>query len=123
MPMMIWNDLVGSTRNFTVYGTINAGSPPANNELWLEVEYFEDATSPMATFIDNRMTNLLATPASQTADLASTWNGGGSGAGWSPFKLTVSFTAQQHGYAVARVKAAKASATYYIDPPGVGTLS
>ena len=122
MPMMIWNDLVGSTRNVTVYGTINAASPPANNELWLEAEYFEDSASPMASFVNDRMA-YLATPASQTADVASTWNGGGSGAGWSPFKLSVSLTAQQHGYIVCRVKAAKASTTYYIDPPGAGTLS
>ena len=49
----------------------------------------------------------------------STWNGGGSGAGWSPFKLTATLSSPQPGlagYLYARVRAAKASATFYIDP-------
>jgi hypothetical protein len=50
---------------------------------------------------------------------SSTWNGGGSGAGWSPFKLVAVLSAPQPGmagYLHARVRAAKASTTYYLDP-------
>jgi hypothetical protein len=49
---------------------------------------------------------------------SSTWNGGGSGAGWSPFKLVATLSSPQPGmagYLQARVRAAKVSTTYYID--------
>ena len=49
---------------------------------------------------------------------SSTWNGGGSGAGWSPFKLVATLSSpqpQMKGWIYATVRAAKASTTYYLD--------
>ncbi|MER8692388.1 MULTISPECIES: hypothetical protein [Mesorhizobium] len=52
----------------------------------------------------------MTTAAAQTSS-SETW--GGSTAS---FKLNVSFTPQQEGWILARVKAGKASATIYVDP-------
>ena len=66
---------------------------------------------------------LLSSNAAVASD-GSTWNGGGSGAGWSPFKLTTTLSSPQPGlagYLHARVRVGKASTTYYIDPKVVLT--
>ena len=77
--------------------------------MWLDVEYLGDASSPQASF-GNDSADILATAANQTSS-SETW--GGSTAA---FKLAVTFTALQKGWIYARVKVAKASSTFYIDP-------
>lgn len=109
------NALIGSTRNVTVYGTINSASLPNNNDIWIEVVYPVDSGDTLGGFVNSGPANPQSAGSSVTSD-TSTWNGGGSGAGWSPFLLTVSLTAQIKGPLTVRVKAAKASTTYYIDP-------
>ena len=62
--------------------------------------------------------SVLASNAAVASD-SSSWNGGGSGAGWTPFKLTATLSSPQPqlaGYLHARVRVAKPSTTYYIDP-------
>ena len=38
-PYAIWNATTGATVTVTVYGTINAGAVPNNDDIWIEVEY------------------------------------------------------------------------------------
>jgi hypothetical protein len=117
-PYAIWNPTTGANVTVTVYGTINAGALPNNDDIWLEVEYLGSSASPLGTIVMTTKSNLLAANAAVASD-ASTWNGGGSGAGWSPFKLTTTLSAPQPGmagYLNARVRAAKASTTFYLDP-------
>lgn len=109
------NKLIGSTRNVTVYGTINSASLPNNNDIWLEVVYPTDSGDTLGGFVNSGPANPQSTGSSVTSD-SSTWNGGGSGAGWSPFSLTVTLTAQLSGPLTVRIKAAKPSTTFYIDP-------
>lgn len=117
-PYGIWNDRTVTNVVVTVYGTINAGAVPNNDDIWLELEYLGSALTPLGTIVNTTKANVLAAAAAVASD-GSSWNGGGSGAGWSPFKLTKTLSAPQPGlpgYIHARVRAAKASATYYIDP-------
>jgi hypothetical protein len=117
-PYAIWNPTTGADVTVTVFGTINAGALPNNDDIWLEVEYLGSSSVPIGTIVASTKANLLAANAAVSSD-GSTWNGGGSGAGWSPFKLTITLSSPQPGmagYLHARVRAAKPSTTVYIDP-------
>jgi len=106
-PIAIWCDTTGSAKTATVECTGSAVA--TDKEMWLDVEYLGDATSPQGSFV-NDSSDLLTTAANQTTSAAS-WSGG-----TTPFKLAATFTPQQKGWVYARVKCAKVSATYYIDP-------
>jgi hypothetical protein len=117
-PYAIWNPTTGANVTVTVYGTINAGALPNNDDIWLEVEYLGSSSTPLGTIVTTTKANLLAANAAVASD-GSTWNGGGSGAGWLPFKLTATLSSPQPGmagYLHARVRAAKPSTTWYLDP-------
>jgi hypothetical protein len=117
LPLAIWNETTGANVTVTVYGTINSASLPTDGELWMEIQYLGSSGSPIASF-KTTSKSLLATAANVASD-GSTWNGGGSGAGWSPFKLVAVLTSpqpQMKGFIYINVRAGKASTTYYIDP-------
>jgi hypothetical protein len=117
-PYAIWNAVTGANVTVTVYGTINAGALPFNDDIWLEVEYLSASGSPLGTIVTTTKASVLAANAAVASD-SSTWNGGGSGAGWTPFKLVATLSSPQPGlagYLHARVRAAKPSTTYYLDP-------
>jgi hypothetical protein len=122
-PYAIWNATTGANVTVTLYGTINAGALPNNDDIWMEVEYLGSSGSPLGTIGTTTKASLLAANAAVASD-SSSWNGGGSGAGWSPFKLTTTLSSPQPGmagYIEARVRTAKASTTYYLDPMPVLT--
>ena len=117
-PYAIWNPTTGANVTVTVCGTVNAGALPNNDDIWIEVEYLSDTASPLGKIVTTTKASLLAANAAVASD-SSTWNGGGSGAGWSPFKLVAVLSAPQPGlagYLHARVRVAKPSLTVYIDP-------
>ena len=117
-PYAIWNAVTGANVVVTVYGTVNAGALPNNDDIWLEVEYLGSSASPLGKIVTTTKASVLAANAAVSSD-GSTWNSGGSGAGWLPFKLTTTLSSPQPGmagYIHARVRAAKPSTTYYIDP-------
>ena len=117
-PYAIWNTVTGSTVTVTVYGTINSASLPLNDDIWLEAEYLGDSSFPLGEIVTTTKATLLSSNAAVASD-GSSWNGGGSGAGWSPFKLTTTLSSPQPamaGYIEARVRVGKPSATYHIDP-------
>ena len=75
-------------------------------------------TKPLGKIVTTTKATVLSSNAAVASD-SSSWNGGGSGAGWSPFKLTLTLSSpqpQMAGFIEARVRVAKPSATYYIDP-------
>jgi hypothetical protein len=109
-PIAIWNDTTGSSVTATVEGIWGGGAVPNDNDVWVDVEYLSDASSPIASFVNDGTADLLATAAAQTTSSV-TWGGS-----TTKFKLNVSFTPQQKGFIYARVKCAKASSTFYIDP-------
>jgi hypothetical protein len=109
-PIAIWNDITGSAVTATVEGIWGGGAVPNDDDIWLDVEYLGDASSPQGSFVNDGKATLLTTAAGQTSS-TETWGGS-----TTKFKLGVSFTAQQKGWIYARVKCAKASSTFYIDP-------
>lgn len=113
-----WNTIVDpSTLTVTVYGTINAGAVPNNDEIWIEVVYLGSSGSPLGTIVNTTKANVLASGSAVSSD-SSTWNGGGSGGGWSPFKLVATLSSPKPQFAgpvEVRAYAAKASTTYYLD--------
>ena len=109
-PIAIWNDTTGSAKTATVEGIWGGGAVPLDNDIWLDVEYLGDASSPQGSFVNDGTPDLLATAANQ-ATSSVTWGGS-----TTKFKLAVAFTAQQKGWVYARVKCAKASSTFFIDP-------
>jgi hypothetical protein len=109
-PIAIWNDVTGSAVTATVEGVWGGGAVPNDDDIWLDVEYLGDASSPQGSFVNDGKADLLATAAGQTSSSA-TWGGS-----TTKFKLAVTFTPQQRGWIYARVKCAKASTTFYIDP-------
>jgi hypothetical protein len=109
-PIAIWNDTTGSAKTATVEGIWGGGAVPNDDDIWLEVEYLGDASSPQGSFVNDGKATVLTTAAAQTSS-SETWGGS-----TTKFKLNVTFTAQQKGWIYARVKCAKASSTFYIDP-------
>ncbi|MBZ9759505.1 hypothetical protein LB553_01210 [Mesorhizobium sp. CA8] len=107
-PIAIWNDTTGSSITATIEGI--AASLPNNDEIWIEVEYLGSASSPKSSFVRTCPADTLAAAAAVTTS-SSTWGGS-----TSAFKLAATFTPQQKGWIFVRVCAAKASATFYIDP-------
>lgn len=115
LPLRIWCPFSSGSHTIQVFGTINAGAVPNNDDFWCDLEYLGSSANPLGSFTSGTKANNLATGSPLTVD-TSTWNGGGSGAGWSPFSLTLTFSPLQAGYVYIYPKAAKASTTYYLDP-------
>ncbi|RWN30113.1 MAG: hypothetical protein EOR97_17220 [Mesorhizobium sp.] len=109
-PIAIWNDTTGSAVTATLQGIWGGGAVPNDDEIWVEAEYLGDASSPLASFVNDSKANILAAGAGQGAG-AGTWGGS-----TTKFALAVTFTPQQKGWVLLRVKAAKPSSTFYIDP-------
>ena len=107
-PIAIWNNTTGSAVTATV--ECIGAALPTDAEVWVDLEYLGDASSPQGSFVNDGTPDLLTTPAAQTTSTA-VW--GGSTAA---FKLAVTFTAQQAGWIYARTKIGKPSTTIYIDP-------
>ncbi len=106
----VWNDTTGSAKTATIEGIWGGGAVPNDDDIWIDVEYLGDASSPQGSFVNDGKADLLATAAAQTSSSV-TWGGS-----TTKFKLNVTFTAQQKGWIYCRVKCAKTSSTFYIDP-------
>ena len=115
-PIAIWNDRVTLPVTASVECMSNGSAMPRNDEVWLEVEYLGSAASPLASFASNGKSDLLTLGSIYTASTAP-WTG----LSTHKFKPVVTFTPQQRGWIFARVKIARPSNTYYVDP--VVTLS
>lgn len=107
-PMKRFNEVEDTPITVIVYGI--GASVPDNSKVWLEVDYFSAAGTPLGSVSSTRVASILTTPAAGSSD-TSVW--GGSTAA---FKLSATFTPTQPGTIVARVCVGEASATYYIDP-------
>jgi hypothetical protein len=110
IPLAIWNENINKTVNVSIYGTVNQGAPPSPNEIWPEILYYGTTGSLAGVRAWGGIPNIMygghsgvtgpgMTGANGTgctgpsgpwaADTTSTWNGGGGGAGWSPFVMTI----------------------------------
>lgn len=113
-PVAIWNDTVGSPVTVTICGISNlaAGALPNNDDIWIDVDYFSDATSTKMSHATSGKATVLDSNAACASD-SSSWGGSPTGGA---FKMSVTVTPQQKGYIYVNVKCAKASTTFYVDP-------
>ncbi len=111
MPIAIWNDKIGSPVTLTVYGIWSGGRLPFIDEIWIEIEHFGDASSTLATIVDNSKATYLTPQSAQHASDSSAWVG----LSGNTFAMPIIFTPQIVGYVTARVKAARVSTQFWID--------
>lgn len=108
-PIEIWQENVGSPVTITV--EIAGSGTLTNAEIWMEAGYLGSSSVPLATLVNNRATDIFATPTNVASSSAS-WAG-------SPAvtqKLQLTFTPQMKGLIKVRIFVAKPSTTVYIDP-------
>jgi hypothetical protein len=109
-PIAIWNDTTGSSVTAAIEGIWGGGAVPNNDDIWIDVEYLGSSGSPLASFANDGKTDILAAGTGHTSS-SQTWGGS-----TTKFKMAVTFTPQQKGWILVRVKVGKASSTFYIDP-------
>ncbi len=66
LAAVAWNDITGS-RSVTSYGIWNSSALPNNDELWSQVEYLGDASSPQGSFIQATKDDFVAANTALTA--------------------------------------------------------
>lgn len=108
-----WNDTT-SAITLTVEILRDSATNLKDDEVWIEASYLGTSGVPLGTFVSDTKADILATAADQTASSA-TWTTTGM-SNPNKQKLSVTFTPQEKGYIHYKVRAAKASATIYVDP-------
>lgn len=109
-----WIETVGSPVTLTVDILHDSATALTDAEVWVEVQYLGDASTPKGSFVTDAKANVLASAANQ-ASSAATWTTTGM-ANPNEQKLEVTFTPEQKGVALVTVCVAKASYTLYVDP-------
>ena len=116
-PYAVWNATTAGNVTVTIYGTINSGTLPNNDDVWAEFEFVSSSGALLGTIVTTTKASVLASNAAVASD-DQPGGGGGSALAGSPFKLTATLSSPQPGmagYIHARIRAAKASTTFYID--------
>ncbi len=111
--MAKWNTTVGSAITVTVDVIWDSVTNLTNGEVWLEVEYLGTSGVPLGTRVTDRVADVLASTADQTASSA-TWTTTGL-TNPNEQKLEVTFTPQEAGFIIGKVMLGKASTTIYVD--------
>lgn len=106
-----WNETVGSAVTVTVE-LCTENVVLTNADCYLEVEYLGTSGFPESVFVNSRVANVFAAPASLNTSSV-TWSGFTTAA---PQNISLTFTPQVKGTIRARVCVVKASATVYVDP-------
>lgn len=109
--LIVWNDTTGASKTVTIE-VVTDGVTLTDAEAWVEVEYLGTSGFPISSLAFDRAADILATPANQTTSSIS-WTTTGLS---SPVKqkLSTSFTPQEKGPLLIRVKLAKPSTTMYV---------
>lgn len=89
MPLAVWNEVTGADVTVTVNGTINSGSLPNNDEIWMDIEYLGTSGTPLGVIKTTTKASVLAANAAVASD-SSVWNGAitGPAATWDPATVT-----------------------------------
>ncbi len=109
----VYNSSVGGSLTATVEILRDNATNLTDADVWLEVNYLGTSGFPQGTLITDRVADVMATAANQTASSV-TWDTTGM-ANPNKQKLAVTFTPQEAGYVIARVMLA-ANTTLYVDP-------
>ena len=109
----IYNTAVGASMTATVEILRDSLTNLKDNEIWLELDHLGTSGFPKGSTASDRITNVLTAAADQ-ATSSVTWDTTGM-TNPNKQKLVVTFTPQEAGYIVARVKLA-ANTSVYVDP-------
>lgn len=116
--MVKWNDTTGSAITVTVeivHDSVGSGTSSrlTDAEIGLRVQYLGTSGFPLASFIEDFKSSVIASAADQT-DSSETWTTTGL---TTPLKqkLSVTFTPQEKGYIIANVVGFGASDVVYVD--------
>jgi hypothetical protein len=71
-PLAAWNAATGSSKTVTVYGTVNAGALPNNDDIWLEVSGLTNASFPVGSTVTSGKANVWSAGSAGVSD-SSTW--------------------------------------------------
>lgn len=112
--IVLWNEDVGSAKTVEVDILHDSASALTDADVWLEVQHYGTSGVPLGTYATDAAAGPLSTPVAQPASSA-TWTTTGM-TNPNKQKLSVTFTPQEKGFFIARVCAAKASYTLYVDP-------
>ena len=74
IPITIWNGVIATNRDVTIYGVVNAAAVPNNNDAWIDVEYLGASGSPLGSVATSATANVLTTGSALTADSTSAWD-------------------------------------------------
>ncbi len=110
-----WLKTTGA-KTFTVHIDYDSAIELNDDDIWIEIEYLSasaDTESDLA--LDDRMADILATPAVK-ATSTEAWTGTGGFSNEKKRKLVATATVNRVGPIIARVCLAKPSVTVYIDP-------
>lgn len=110
-PIAVWIDTAGVSKTVTIEGVWSGGAVPNNDDIWAIASYLGSASTPQSSVISGGKADVLATGTALSSSLE-TW----ASSPGTAFKMALTFTPQQKGWAYLYVKAAKASTTFYIDP-------
>lgn len=113
-PIYVYNTTTGSSKTLTVEILHDSVTALTDAEIWLEVEYQGTSGFPLALFVDDAKSDVIASAADQTSS-SETWTTTGM-TNPNKQKLSVTFTPQEIGVYICRVCVAKASYTVYVDP-------
>jgi hypothetical protein len=108
--LIVWNDLIGSSRTATV--NLTTATTLTNADIWLELEYLGNVAVPQATSDLSSKLAYFATATALANDITSIWTGGLG----NNYKIVVNFTPQMKGPVRARLFITKPSVTINIDP-------
>lgn len=115
-PIVVWNDVTGAVRTVTI--ELASNTALTEDDVWADVTYAADASSPQSSIATSRRAFLLGTPTALTTSAAA-WGG----APANKYKLVIPTpnVVQQKGYFYIYLRISKLNATIYVDP--VATLS
>lgn len=97
-PIAIYNSTTGSNVIVTLYGIWNSASLPNNDDIWVDVEYLGNATTPLGKYKFGSKTNILASGTPQAADSVSAWDS------------VATARAQNHAYSIGDIISASNNA-------------
>jgi len=72
-PLVIWNDIINTDRNVTLYGIANDIRVPNNDELYVVLEYLGSASSPRGSYKRGSKASVLSAPSGLSSD-SSAWD-------------------------------------------------
>lgn len=114
LPLAAWNSVVGGVVTATIYCVWSLGTPPYDDDVWIEVRYLGTAASTLSSKAHSTKDANWESGVQLPAD-SSVWQ---NASGWTPFKLTVDFTPQQAGWVYAQAVVGCATTTPLVSPFG-----